>query len=1137
MSMTVKHRHGTRGFWSLFAAQFQESFSDNAYKFFLIAVVTAMELTKIQRDALIFEVGALFSIPFILFSMSGGYLADRFSKRSVIIGLKIAEVLVMGLALVGLATHSFSILIIALFLRSTQSACFSPSKFGLLPELLPERQLSWANGVLELGIFLAIILGTVAGSTMHDTFTSELWWAGIVLVVLSLFGLAAGAGIDRVPAADPRKKYNLNFLSEFLAQHRYMRKDRTLFLAVLGNSFFYFVAALLQFNIVIYATDVLNISGMRASSLQAAVAIGIGLGSFLAGYLSGPRIEYGFIPLGAIGLTVFSMLLSLPGLSFTSISIGLVLLGFAAGFFVVPINALIQHRPDAAMKGAIIGASNLQSWIGILLASAFYYFLSSVCHFGPASIFLICGLMTLGTAIHILVLLPESFLRLVLWVLVHSLYRMRIDGRENIPAKGGALLVSNHLSFVDALVLMSSIDRRVRFLIFKDFYEHPLIRPFASLGGAIPISSELRPREMIRSLKTAGEAVAAGEIVCIFAEGQMTRIGQMLPFRRGMEFIVKGLEAPIIPVQLGGVWGSIFSYESGKYFWKLPKHLMQPVTVRFGKQMPPTASAFEVRQAVEELQSEAHSHQKEYMQTLPRAFVRTARSRRFQFAMADAQQRMRFGSALTRTIYLARRLKRVWTDQQMVGILLPPSIAGTMVNFAALLMGKVPVNLNYTLANEGIASCASQCNIETVITSRAFLERMHTKVPGKTIFLEELAENPTTFEQLSALAMSWLVPAASLERLLRASRKKSSIDDVATVIFSSGSTGEPKGVMLTHYNIGSNVSQLLQCFSLSKDDRVLGVLPFFHSFGFTGTMALPLIGGAGVVYHPNPLDARGIGALVSRYRVTFLLSTPTFLQAYIRRCSAEQLGSVRLVMVGAEKLQERTARAFEDKFGIRPLEAYGCTECSPAVTVNTNDFRAAGFRQTGSKRGKIGHALPGMSIRIVDPDTFQPVSAGNPGLLLVRGPNVMKGYLNRPDETAKVIRNSWYVTGDIATQDVDGFLEITDRLSRFSKIAGEMVPHLKIEEKLHELTKSSEQVFAVTSGPDEKKGERLLMLHTLEEDRLSECIAHLNEIDMPNLWIPRPNAFFRVDSLPCLGSGKLDLRKIREIALKHCSFG
>jgi acyl-[acyl-carrier-protein]-phospholipid O-acyltransferase/long-chain-fatty-acid--[acyl-carrier-protein] ligase len=1039
----------------------------------------------------------------------------------------------MSIALVALATRNFPVMIVALFLRSTQSACFSPSKFGLLPELLPEEQLSWGNGVFELGIFLAIILGTVGGSIMHDLFAGKLWWAGLIFVALSFCGLASASQIDRIPAADPQKRFRVNFVAEFVSQTRMIRRDRTLFLAVLGNTYFYFVAALLQFNIVIYANDVFKISGMWASSLQAAVGIGIGLGSFTAGYLSGHKIEYGFIPLGAMGITVFAILLALPGLTFGAVAGGLALLGLAAGFFAVPVNALIQQRPDAAMKGAVIGASNLQSWIGILLAGAVYYGLSEFVHLGPSAIFLFCGLMTLGATIYLLVLLPESFLRVLLWLLVHTIYRVRVEGHANVPREGGALLVSNHLSFIDALVLIAATDRPVRFLIYKDFYDHPLIHPFAVCSGGIPISSELRPREMIRSLRSAGEAIGRGEIVCIFAEGQITRIGQLLPFRRGLEFIIKGVDAPIIPVNLGGVWGSIFSFENGRFFWKLPKRLKQPMTVSYGQPMPPVSTAFEVRQAVEELQTEAYRHQKTYMRTLSQSFLRTARTHRFRLAVADGQTQLRFGSALTRTIFLARRLKAVWQDQEKVGILLPPSIAGSLVNFAALLLGKIPVNLNYTLSADGIASCARQCSLQTVISSKAFRERVRVEVPGKIILLEDLAKNPAITEKLAALALAWLMPAAMLETSLRGNGKKTSLDDIATVIFSSGSTGEPKGVMLTHYNIGSNVAQLSQCFAFTRRDRILGVLPFFHSFGFTGTMALPLIAGTGVVYYPNPLDARAIGGLVSQYSVTFLLSTPTFLQSYTRRCAPENFGSVRLVMVGAEKMQERTAQAFQDKFGIRPLEAYGCTECSPAVTVNTNDFRAAGFRQTGSKRGKIGHALPGVSVRIVDPDSFATMPVGTPGLLLVRGPNVMKGYLGRPTETAKVLRDGWYVTGDIAALDEDGFLEITDRLSRFSKIGGEMVPHIKVEEKLQELADASEQIFAVTSCADEKKGERLLVLHTLEDNRLSECLSRLSECGLPNLWMPRQDAFYKVDALPLLGSGKLDLRRIRQIGLER----
>src|SRR5207249_5095503 len=307
-----------------------------------------------------------------------------------------------------------------------------------------------------------------------------------------------------------------------------------------------------------------------------------------------------------------------------------------------------------------------------------------------------------------------------------------------------------------------------------------------------------------------------------------------------------------------------------------------------------------------------------------------------------------------------------------------------------------------------------------------------------------------------------------------------------------------------------NIEQMGQTFAFRGSDRILGILPFFHSFGFTATLMAPAVLGVGVVYHVTPLDAKAIGALVQQHRVTFMLATPTFLQMYLRSCEPEQFGSLQFVMTGAEKLPERLAQAFEDKFGIRPLEGYGATECSPAVTVNTHDFRAAGFRQIGAKRGKIGHPLPGVTVRIVDPDNFQPQPVGQPGLLLVRGPNVMQGYLGNPEKTAEVLRDGWYVTGDIAALDEDGFLTITDRLSRFSKIGGEMVPHIKIEEKLHELAGATEQCFAVTGVPDEKKGERLVVLHKLSDGQLQPCLEKLAQCDLPNLWKLRPDQIFRL---------------------------
>jgi acyl-[acyl-carrier-protein]-phospholipid O-acyltransferase/long-chain-fatty-acid--[acyl-carrier-protein] ligase len=750
----------------------------------------------------------------------------------------------------------------------------------------------------------------------------------------------------------------------------------------------------------------------------------------------------------------------------------------------------------------------------------------------PSTVFVITAAATLAGTICVLWLRPNALLRFVLWLLTRTLYRVRVLGRENIPEKGGALFVCNHVSFVDALLLIASTDRHVRFMMFAGIYELPYVKPFARILGAIPISAEHRPREMLKSLQTASDAIRAGDVVCIFAEGQITRIGQLLPFRRELEHIMEDVEAPIVPVALDGVWGSIFSFEKRRFVWKWPRRIPYPITVSFGPPMPPRATAPDVRQAVQELLASAWVYRRGHMQPLHRAFVRSARHHPFRFAMADSQSpKASFGSALMKTIFLARRLRQVWAGQKMVGLLLPPSVAGALVNFAAMLMGKVPVNLNYTVSEQTLASCIRQCEIKTVVTSKAFLEKVKFKVSCELVLLEERAANPGLVEKLAAFCMAWMLPFGGLERALGRA-KKVGLDDLATVIFSSGSTGEPKGVLLSHYNIGSNIEQMGQVFSLDRHDCFLGVLPFFHSFGFTGTLCLPAALGVGVVYHANPLDAKTIGPLVCDHQVTFVLATPTFLQLYMRGCTPEQFGSVRVVAVAAEKLPERLATAFEEQFGIRPFEAYGCTECAPAVSVNTHDFRSTGFRQVGVKRGKIGHPLPGIGVRVVDPDTQQPVPIGQPGLLLVRGPNVMPGYLGRPDKTAEVLRDGWYVTGDMAALDEDGFLQITDRLSRFSKIGGEMVPHIGVEEKLQELASATERTFVVTGIPDEKKGERLVVLHRLPEVKWAEFATKLGQLDLPNLWKPRADQFYHVDALPLLGTGKLDLRKIRELAVQ-----
>ena len=595
---------------------------------------------------------------------------------------------------------------------------------------------------------------------------------------------------------------------------------------------------------------------------------------------------------------------------------------------------------------------------------------------------------------------------------------------------------------------------------------------------------------ILRALRSAGQALDDGEIVCIFPEGQITRTGTLLPFRRGFERIVKGRQAPVIPVHLDRVWGSIFSFERGRFLTKWPERIPYPVSVSFGTPLPSDTPAHKLRDAIRTLGEEAWRLRKSYRRPLHREFIHAMRRHPFRFAMAD-QTRPHVSSlqALIGSIVLARALRQHWEDQRHVGILLPPTVAGALVNVAAPLVRENqreselhgrqirPRSSRATrrpshdrhqpsLRREGQVGVAGRA-VDRVAGGRRPHHRHRT---------ETRRESPRP-----------LRPCAADRAGLRTEHPLT-MDDLATIIFSSGSTGEPKGVMLSHFNIDANEQGASQVLHLYQDEQVLGILPFFHSFGYL-VFWLVMFNNAGMVFHPSPLDVAAIGELVRRYRITFLVTTPTFLQLYQRRCTPEQFSSLRVVLTGAEKLPSRLAQAFEDRFGIGPIEGYGVTECAPVVAVNCPDFRAAGYYQPASRRGTVGQPLPGVSVQIVDPDSFASLPPDTPGMLLVRGPNVMKGYLGREDLTANAMRDGWYITGDIAMLDEDGFLTITDRLSRFSKIGGEMVPHGQVEDALQQAAGADTQVFAVTGIPDEKKGERLAVLHTLDEARIPEILG------------------------------------------------
>jgi acyl-[acyl-carrier-protein]-phospholipid O-acyltransferase/long-chain-fatty-acid--[acyl-carrier-protein] ligase len=476
-------------------------------------------------------------------------------------------------------------------------------------------------------------------------------------------------------------------------------------------------------------------------------------------------------------------------------------------------------------------------------------------------------------------------------------------------------------------------------------------------------------------------------------------------------------------------------------------------------------------------------------------------------------------------------------DTPMVGVWLPPSMGGALTNIALALLHKTAVNLNYTAGTEAVQSALRQCGCRHVVTARRVTARLPLEAgPGvQLIYLEDLLPRVTKWQKLRALLAVLLLPGWVLDRwVLRLGGH--SVDDLATVIFSSGSTGEPKGVMLTHGNVAANVESMIQATHLGPRDSALGVLPLFHSFGYTVTLWAPLQVGAAAVYHPDPRQAREIGELCRKYRCTIYLSTATFLRFCLKKCEPEDFRTIRILMCGAEKLPPALAQDFKARFGVLPLEGYGCTELSPAAAANMPDEEYAGFTQVRNRSGTVGPPLPGCAARVVHPDTRRPLPLGEEGLLLITGANVMKGYLGRPELTAEVVRDGWYVTGDMARLDADGFVTLTGRLSRFAKVGGEMVPLEKIEEELHDILGTGERVCAVTCVPCESRGERLVVLYLAVQ--LSEFgvevrpwLQNLSKRGLPNLWVPAERDFFAVPELPLLGSGKVNLKGCKELAL------
>ena len=1099
---------------------------DNTFK--MLTVIYLVSALHRNLSATLALTSALLVIPFLLVSNWAGALTDRHSKRNLIVIAKWTELTLLLLAFPALFSGVAWPMLAILFLLAMQGAFFGPVKRGIVPELVSPNDLVQANGQMTGFCYLAIILGlflpSLSITVLHLSYSTVL----AVCVGFSTIGLLCAYRLPPTPAANRISTVSPWIIPDALRAMRSLTPHIWLKRAAYGSIAFSGISALFQQNLVIYARDIASLSVESSGYLFLLVAIGIMFGAWMSGRLSPHTIEAGLIPIGALGLSISLFGL---GMTHTPIMLGfwLIFTGITSGMCIVPLTAYLQAKSPAHNRGEIFGAIEFWSFAAMVAASGLFYLLSDTLLFGAKTCMLLTGVIGAAIALWTLYRLPDHTVRFLVSRLTRLLYRVEIHGLENLPREGGALLVPNHTAYGDATILQCVTQRPIRYIMSREIFSGwGWCRPLFRISNVIQIHTSDGPRALVHAITDAREALQQGWLVGIFPEGELTPTGTIRTFHKGFEKIVKGTSAPIIPVHIDNLWGSIFSYRYGKPGLRWPKSLPLRVTVRIGKPMKPEATAEEVRQAVVELGVEtAVERAARPGNTLAQRLLNQARSHWTRPIASDTLgQSVSYGSLLSGAVALNARLKTALADDRHVGILLPPSVGGLLVNVALTLQAKTVVNLNWTVSHESYCSAIAQSGLLHIITSRRFLSALSLpETSTEVIYLEDLLQNLTVREKLVAYVHARF---ASLRMMTDGRMQQPS--DAACIIFSSGSTGTPKGVVLSHANLLSNIDALQTVVPVTPKDTLCATLPFFHSFGFLGTLWWPLLIGIQTAFHANPLQVTHVVRLIRDHRATALLTTPTLLQAYLRRATKSDFATLRHVFTGGEKLPVALAEAFEEAIGLRPLEGYGATELSPVVSMGIPDRTNDATTTQGHKPGSAGRPLPNIATRTVDPETGHPLPAHQPGLLLVKGPSVMSGYLNNPLKTAEVIHDGWYNTGDIGRIDEDGFLFLTDRLSRFSKIGGEMVPHGAIEEVLQRACDTTEPCVAVVGVPDETQGEYLVVCLTPHAGDMDQLYQALKQSGLPNLWIPSRAHFITIPNIPLLGTGKTDLRSVREMA-------
>ncbi len=1115
----------TRRFAPLFWTQFFSAFSDNFLKNALVFLIL-FHIGGADAEALITLAAAVFIAPYFFLSALGGELADRYDKAVVARRLKFCEIGIAFIAVIGFGLHSVPLLFVALFLFGVIAALFGPIKYGILPDHLARSELPAGNALVEGATFIAILLGTIVGGIAAKDGGDPAHFA-FLMIVFSLLCWGASLFIPRTGQAAPDLKVQANVLRSTIGLLNFLREDWRLWWGALVTSWFWLVGAV---SLSLMPPLVKNVLGGNEEVVTACLAIFsifIAVGSGLAAWLAAGRIILLPTVIGAVLLGLFAIDLGfstlsvspIPGLDgylavFTSgrgirLAIDLAGLAVAGGLFIVPTFAAVQAWAGADRRARVVAAVNVLN-AALMVGSTVVVALLQTVGMTTSQLFLLLGAASLLVAVAVGRTMPASALSDALSIIYRALFRMEVKGIDNLNKTGpNRIIALNHVSFLDAGLALSLLNNKPVFAIDVGIAKLWWVRPFVKLTNAMQLDP-LKPMA-VRSLI---EAVKAGNPLIIFPEGRITVTGSLMKVYDGAALVADKSNAEIVPVRIEGLEQTPFSrlkpsQVRRRWFPKVRVTILEPVKLTVDPEFKGRKRRLAAGAALYGIMSDLVFRTTSTDRTMVEAIIQAAETHgRGRIAIEDpvtgtlSYKRLLVGAAI-----LGAKLMPMAPEGRAIGVMLPNANGAVVTILGLMTAGRVPAMINFTAGAANILAACKAAQIDTILSSRVFIEkaRLANVVAAieqavKIVYLEDIRAGITLADKVRGLI--------NANRPL-VERKP---DDWAAILFTSGSEGVPKGVVLSHRNMLANAAQAAARIDFSREDKVFNVLPVFHAFGLIVGVMLPLVFGVRVYLYPSPLHYRTVAELIYGVNATIMFGTDTFLVGYARVAHPYDFRSLRYILAGAEPVKETTRRMYMEKFGLRILEGYGVTETAPALALNTPMF---------NKFGTVGRILPGMEARL---EKVEGVEEG--GRLYVRGPNVMLGYLKvenpgvleRPPE-------GWHDTGDIVTIDEQGFLTIKGRARRFAKVGGEMISLAAVEALASDLWPNA--LSAVVAVPDLRKGERLILLTQQKGATRSEFQSFARSKHASDLMLPAE--VWVLDKLPVLGTGKVDMMAVGKL--------